>query len=107
MYSFNTALQAVLPQFRSDTNQILIDAAQLAETSAQFWWSFSQRGDVQALDQTARELLQTTVAGILPALQQAQDTYTAHVLTMPEIHAQVGALWAQLVALGQKLGLDS
>jgi hypothetical protein len=105
--SFNTALQAVLPQFRSDTNQILVDAAQLAETSAQFWWSFSQRGDVQALDQTARELLQAAVAGILPALQQAQDTYTAHVLAMPEIHAQVGTLWTQLVALGQNLGLGN
>jgi len=102
---FNTSLQAVLPQFRSDKNQVLVDAAQLAETSAQFWWSFSQRADVQELDQTARELLQTTVGGILPALQQAQDTYTAHVLAIPEVRAQVGALWTQLVALGRKLGL--
>jgi hypothetical protein len=105
--SFNTSLQAVLPQFRSDKNQVLVDAAQLAETSAQFWWNFSQRSDVQALDQTASELLQTTVAAILPALQQAQDTFKAQVLASPEIHAQVSALWHQLVALEQKLGFGN
>ena len=105
--SFNTALQAVLPQFRSDTNQVLVDAAQLVETSAQFWWNFAQHSDVQALEQTASEILQTTVAGILPALQQAQDTFKAQVLAIPELHAQVDALWAQLVALEQQLGLGN
>jgi hypothetical protein len=102
---FNTSLQAVLPQFRSDRNQVLVEAAQLAETSAQFWLSFSQRVDVQALDQAAREILQTTMAPVLPALQQAQPTFNAQVLAIPEVHTQVGALWAQMVALGQKLGL--
>jgi hypothetical protein len=102
---FNPALQAVLPQFRSEKDQVLVQVAQVAETSSQFSVRFSQRADVQAFNQGASETLRTTVARVVPALQQAQDAFNTQVLAIPEVHTQVGTLWAQMLALGQKLGL--
>jgi hypothetical protein len=102
--SFNTSLQTVLPQYNSDNNQVLMDAAELTETSNQFGHEFSQSAAFHSLQQAYLDTVQTTVAAVLPNLQQAQDDYTQNVINIPAVYAQVGELWSRMVELVQELG---
>ncbi|GAB4355175.1 MAG: hypothetical protein Kow0060_06910 [Methylohalobius crimeensis] len=102
--AFNTGLQNLLPQYNGGSNDILVQAAWLAESNRSFWHAFSESDALQTLSQKYSDAVQASIAGVSASLEEAQEAYYQRLLTIPQVQDQLRGLWYQLVDLETELG---